>query len=98
MRRVVKTPFPTSPLMTTPSDLGLIIRACRTEQGLTIEEAAMTIGIAKQTLSDIETGKPSVSLGIVFKVAHGLGASFFAAPARYQDRIQHLIQRCPDGG
>lgn len=92
MKRVVKIPFPSDPLIADPGMLGTAVRAARTEQGLTIEEAAMTIGIAKQTLSDIETGKPSVSWGIVLKVAGELGVSLFAAPSRDRDRIQRLIR------
>lgn len=92
MKRVVKVPFPSDPLIADSKMLGTAIRAGRTEQGLTIEEAAMTIGIAKQTLSDIEAGKPSVSLGLVLKVAGELGISLFIAPARDRDRIQRLIR------
>ena len=92
MKRVVKVPFPSDPLIADSKMLGAAIRAGRTEQGLTIEEAAMTIGVAKQTLSDIEAGKPSVSLGLVLKVAGELGISLFIAPARDRDRIQRLIR------
>lgn len=92
MKRVVKVPFPSDPLIAAPRTLGTAIRAMRTEQGLTIEEAAMTIGIAKQTLSDIEAGKPTVGLGIVLKVAGELGVSLFVAPTRDRDRIQNLIR------
>jgi transcriptional regulator with XRE-family HTH domain len=92
MKRVVKVPFPSDPLIAAPGMLGIAIRAGRTEQGLTIEEAAMTIGIAKQTLSDIEAGKPTVGLGIVLKVAGDLGVSLFVAPARDRERIQSLIR------
>lgn len=92
MKRVIKVPFPSDPLIADPKVLGTAIRAGRTEQGLTIEEAAMTIGIAKQTLSDIEAGKPSVSLGLVLKVASELGISLFIAPTRDRDRIQSLIR------
>ncbi|HYD93823.1 MAG TPA: helix-turn-helix transcriptional regulator [Noviherbaspirillum sp.] len=91
MKRVVKIPFPTDPLVAGPETLGKAVRSSRTEQGLTIEEAAMTIGVAKQTLSDIEAGKSTVSLGIVLKVATELGVSLFVAPARERERIQSLI-------
>jgi transcriptional regulator with XRE-family HTH domain len=92
MKRVVKVPFPTDPLIAAPKMLGTAIRAGRTESGLTIEEAAMTIGIAKQTLSDIESGKPTVGWGIVLRVATELGVSLFAVPARNQCQIQRLIR------
>jgi len=93
MRRVVKTPFPSDPLITDPAMLGAAIRAGRTAQGLTSEEAAMTIGIAKQTLTDIEAGKPTVGWGTVFKVANNLGVSLFLAPASDRERIKVLIRK-----
>lgn len=92
MKRVVKVPFPSDPFIVDPQALGKAVRACRTEQGLTIEEAAMTIGVAKQTLSDVEAGKSTVSLGIVLKVATELGVSLFIAPARDRERIRNLIR------
>jgi transcriptional regulator with XRE-family HTH domain len=91
MKRVVKSPFPSDPLVSDLSQIGSAIRAMRTEQGLTIEDAAMTIGVAKQTLSDIEAGKPSVSLGLVFKVATEIGVSLFVAPARERARLRNLL-------
>jgi transcriptional regulator with XRE-family HTH domain len=92
MKRVVKVPFPPDPLVANPGTLGAAIRAMRTDQGMTIEEAAMTIGIAKQTLSDIEAGKPTVGFGMVLKVAGELGVSLFVAPTRDRDKIQSRIR------
>lgn len=91
MKRVLKTPFPGDPLVSDLSVLGAAIRSTRTEQGLTIDEAAMTVGVAKQTLADIEAGKPSVQLGNFFKVANDLGVSLFVAPARDRTRIRNQI-------
>jgi transcriptional regulator with XRE-family HTH domain len=92
MKRVVKVPFPPDPLVADLGMLGTAIRAMRTEQGMTIQEAAMTIGIAKQTLSDIEAGKPTVGFCMVLKVAGELGVSLFIAPTRNRERIQSLIR------
>lgn len=80
-RRVVPAPFPTDPQLTTPDALGAAIRAARTASGLTLEEAALAVSIAKQTLGDLEAGKPSVGLGIALRVAKALGVSLFIAPA-----------------
>lgn len=91
MRRVVKTVFPEDPFLNEPVMLGSAIRAMRTSQGMTIEEAAMTIGIAKQTLSDIEMGKPTVSWGIVLMAANNLGVSLFMVPNKDRERIRKLI-------
>lgn len=80
-RRVIPTPFPTDPQLTTPDELGAAIRAARTASGLTLEEAALATSIAKQTLGDLEAGKPGVGLGIALRVAKALGVSLFIAPA-----------------
>jgi DNA-binding XRE family transcriptional regulator len=91
MKRVVKTAFPGNPQVLSPETLGTAIRACRTEQGLTIEQAALTIGVAKQTLSDIEAGKPTVGLGIALRVAAELGVSVFVARTRDLHRISPIL-------
>lgn len=91
MKRVIKSPFPSDPWIADADLLGKTIRAYRTEQGLTIMEAAKTIGVAKQTLSDIEAGKPTVGLGIILKVAGALGLSLFIAPTRDREQIRGLI-------
>ncbi len=91
MKRVVQTAFPQDPFLSEPVMLGAAIRAMRTSQGMTIEEAAMTIGIAKQTLSDIETGKSTVGWGIVLMAANNLGVSLFMAPNKDRERVRKLI-------
>jgi DNA-binding XRE family transcriptional regulator len=96
MRRVVRTPFPADPLITDAMHLGAAVRAARTEVGLTLEEAALTIGVAKQTLADLERGKPTVGLGMALKIVHQLGVVLFLAPASQRERIVHLIQQASD--
>ncbi|MEO6917529.1 MAG: helix-turn-helix domain-containing protein [Collimonas sp.] len=78
MKRVIKTPFPSLPVLSNAEVLGAAVRACRTGANMTIEEAAMTIGVAKQTLSDLEAGKPTVGLGVVLKITEALGISLIA--------------------
>ena len=77
MRRVKKTVFPVDPQIYESAVLGAAVRASRTEAGISLEEAAMTLGIAKQTLADLERGKPTVSLGTSLKVAHEFGLTLF---------------------
>jgi DNA-binding XRE family transcriptional regulator len=91
MRKVVKTPFPSDPRIDDATILGKAVRACRTEAGLTIEEAAMTIGVAKQTLSDLEAGKPTVKLGSALKIAHDLGVNLFVVHNRDQERLRRAM-------
>ncbi len=68
------------------------IRAARTASGLTLEEAALAVSIAKQTLGDLEAGKPSVGLGIALRVAKALGVSLFIAPAGEAGAIVQRIR------
>lgn len=90
-RRVVPTAFPTAPQLTTCEELGAAVRAARTASGLTLEEAALAVSIAKQTLGDLEAGKPTVGLGIALRVAQALGVSLFIAPAGEAEQIAQLI-------
>ncbi len=90
-RRVVPTAFPTNPQLRTCDELGAAVRSARTASGLTLEEAALAVSIAKQTLGDLEAGKPTVGLGIALRVAQALGVSLFIAPAGEADQIARLI-------
>lgn len=73
MRRLTPQAFPEHPVLSGPGDLGRLIRAVRTASGLTLEETALAIGIAKQTLQNLETGTGTVSLALTFKVLDALG-------------------------
>lgn len=80
MKRVVSTPFPVDPYLENPAVLGAAIRSARTQAGIRLEDAAMTIGVSLQTLVDIEAGKPGVSIGKILQVSRGLGVSLFVIP------------------
>lgn len=77
MKRVVPTPAPTDPWMQDPVPFGQAIRAARTGAGLTLVEAAATMGISKQTLSDLEKATGSVGLAIALRIARELGVGVF---------------------
>jgi transcriptional regulator with XRE-family HTH domain len=71
--------------------LGKAVRTCRTEAGLTVEEATLTTGVAKQTLSDLEAGKPTVKLGNVLKIANGLGVNLFVVHSRDRESLMRAM-------
>lgn len=73
MRRVVPLPFPEDPTISSPAQLGTVLRAARTQSTLSLEDLALTLGIAKQTLQDLERGTGTVSLSIAFAALAGLG-------------------------
>lgn len=73
MRKITATPFPVRSTVTSPEEVGTLVRAVRTAAGITLEEAALTVQVAKQTLQNLEKGKGTVSLALAFKVLTGLG-------------------------
>lgn len=73
MRKITATPFPAHSTLTNPEEVGALVRAVRTAAGMTLEETALTVQVAKQTLQNLEKGKGTVSLVLVFKVLTGLG-------------------------
>lgn len=91
MRRVVPTPFPSDPLLKDAAAFGAAIRAARTGAGMTLADAAMTLGIAKQTLADLEKASASVGLAMALKVARELGVAVFATPAADREPVRRLI-------
>lgn len=93
MRTVKPTAFPKNPELTSPRQLGEAVRAARTKAGMTLEVAALSLGLAKQTLSDIELGKETVGIGNVLRAATGLGVTLFVFPAEDKSLIQHRLKQ-----
>lgn len=93
MRRIIPTPVPDDPLVTDAAALGRAIRAARTASGLTLVDAAAVLGIAKQTLSDLETARVSVGLALALRAAQALGVSVFAVPTAEQEPLRRMIRQ-----
>ncbi|MBB71184.1 MAG: transcriptional regulator [Legionellales bacterium] len=64
----------------TPELLGQAVRARRTQSNLRLEDTALLCGVAKQTLADIENGKPTTQLDNILKICHGLGIKLQILP------------------
>ena len=97
MRRVVPLPFPTDPFVTDAAKLGAAIRAARSNAGMSLVDAALALGISKQTLSDLETAKSSVGLGTALRVAREMGVALFAVPAGEREIVRRaIVQLHPD--
>lgn len=73
--------------------LGAILRQARKKSGMTLVDTAESIGITKQTLSDLENGRVSVGINTVLKVVNDLGLCLFAVPRHEQDRIQKILEQ-----
>lgn len=91
MRHVVPVPFPTDPVAMSATDIGRFARAARTQSELTLEGAALALGVSKQTLQDLETGKPTVGLGLTLRILEGLGVVLFAQPAELKERARRRL-------
>ncbi len=92
MKRVVPLPFPAEPTVHGPADLGAALRAARTRAGLSLVEAALSLGLTKQTLHDLERGKATVAIGTVLRVASQLGVSLFMAPSEIRERVRDAVR------
>lgn len=92
MRKIKPTPFPTNPELIDSIQFGHAVRSARTTSGMTLENAALFLGMAKQTLSDIELGKSTVSLGNALKAAKWLGVSIFVVPATEREKTKFKLK------
>jgi transcriptional regulator with XRE-family HTH domain len=50
------------------------------------------LGIAKQTLQDLERGTGTVGLAIALRVAAEFGVTLFTAPPGLKDQVRHWLQ------
>ena len=55
------------------ADIGLALRAVRRTSKLRLDDMAATAGVSKQFASDVELGKETVRMGLVFKVLDEMG-------------------------
>jgi len=56
-------------------DLGIRIRALRTEIGLSQEKFALKIGMDRTYFASVEAGRRNISINNIKKIADGLGVS-----------------------
>jgi len=55
------------------AELGLALRAVRRSSKVRLDDMAATVGVSKQFASDLELGKETVRMGLVFKVLAEMG-------------------------
>ena len=68
--------------MSLQKDLGITIKALRAEKGVSQEKLALSTGIDRRYMSDIENGRRNVSLEIIEKLA-----------AFFEMKVSEFIQR-----
>lgn len=66
--------------LNTPRDLGLYIRDRRRALDLTQAGLAASAEVSRRWLSELEAGKSTAEVGLVFKVLHALDVRLDAAP------------------
>ena len=59
--------------VTSPKELGAVVRAVRREAGIDQVRAAGLAGVGTRFLGDVERGKPTLRLGLVLQVLERLG-------------------------
>ena len=62
-------------------DIGLLIRARRTEKDWTQADLARSLGTTQRWISEIENGKATAEIGMVLQALSMLGLRLEAAPA-----------------
>ena len=77
--------------ITSPAELGLIIRATRRSQRLRIDDTAGTAGVGHVFVREVERGKPTVQLGRVMQLLKELGIELKAeVPEAALPELQRL--------
>lgn len=59
--------------ISTSGDLGLLVRDERHRLGMTQADLGAAADVSRRWLSDLETGKATAEVGLVFRVLHALG-------------------------
>ncbi|MFL5010451.1 helix-turn-helix transcriptional regulator [Rhizobium sp.] len=61
--------------VTSPADIGALVRSTRKEQKLRQDELAGVAGVGLRFIVDLEAGKPTAQIGKVLQVLQTLGCS-----------------------
>jgi y4mF family transcriptional regulator len=69
--------------LNTARDLGLYVRDRRRRLGMAQVDLATSAQVSRRWLSDLEAGKPTAEVGLVFKVLHALDVALDARPVEY---------------
>jgi len=87
--------------VTSPGELGLLVRAVRRSSQVRIDDLAAMARVSKQFATDVELGKPTVRLGLVFQILNELGLKVSVEiPASAQKQLVALrsngVRRLPN--
>ena len=71
--------------ISSPEQLGILIRQVRKKQGITQEDLSSLVGVGPRLIGEIERGKPTAEIGKVFQLLAGLGLVISFAPRTTRD-------------
>ena len=82
--------------ISSPAELGVLVRAARKTQGLRLDDAAAFAGVGPVFAGDVERGKPTVQLGRVLQLLEQLGLKVLIdAPDSTEPMLTALRARKP---
>jgi transcriptional regulator with XRE-family HTH domain len=78
-----------------PAQIGDVIRGVRKAGNLRLEDLALLAGVSKQTVQDIEHGKPTAQIGKVLVLLNNLGVQvkLVVAPEQVSRVMQVMARR-----
>lgn len=91
MKRVKPLPPPADLFVADSEAFGASIRAARCAAKMTLTEASLLLGIARQTLTNLETAKSSVSLDTALRAAREFGVSILAVPGGQREGVRRAL-------
>jgi transcriptional regulator with XRE-family HTH domain len=81
-----------------PAQIGDVIRAVRKAHNMRLEDLALLAGVSKQTVQDIEHGKPTSQVGKVIVLLNNLGVQVkLVVPSEQRARVAEVMARMSQG-
>ena len=82
--------------VSTPQELGLVLRATRKTQGMRLDDAAAFAGVGPVFAGAVERGKATVRLGLVMKLLQQFGLKIVIdAPSEVEAELVALKAKPP---
>ena len=91
MKRVKFISSPPDLVVSDSKAFGASIRAARSAANMTLADAALLLGVARQTLTNLETAKSSVSLETALRAAREFGVSILAVPGGQREGVRRAL-------
>ena len=91
MKRVKSLPPPADMLVPDSKAFGASIRAARCAANMTLTEASLLLGVARQTLTNLETAKSSVSLDTALRAAREFGVAILAVHGGQREGVRRAL-------